>query len=97
MTFGSPCACAYGADASLSDVALGKVMFGRDLSKGALKLKLDPKKAQVDGTAALGRVHLVRRTLGATERGGTPALGTAEMILPRSGKGGVNGTRGAPG
>jgi hypothetical protein len=50
---------AYGADATINDVVLGAVMFGRDLTQGALKLKLDPDKAQVDGMAQLGGVPLI--------------------------------------
>ncbi len=49
---------AYGADAKLTDVALGAVMLGRDLSNGALQLKLDPAAVQVDGTAQLAGVPL---------------------------------------
>jgi hypothetical protein len=49
---------AYGADATLSDVGLGAVMFGRDLTNGALTLKLDPMAAQVDGTAQLAGAPL---------------------------------------
>lgn len=49
---------AYGAEAKLADVGLGAVMFDRDLTQGALQLKLDPNVAQVDGTAALAGVPL---------------------------------------
>lgn len=48
----------YGADATLTDVRLAEVLFKRDLSNGALKLKLNPNAAQVDGTAALAGVPL---------------------------------------
>ena len=43
---------------------------------GLLHLDICPAAIAIrrDGTAALGRAHLVRRTLGATARGGTPAL-----------------------
>ena len=49
---------AYGADAALTGVGLGAVMFDRDLSQGTLQLKLDPATAQVDGTAQLAGVPL---------------------------------------
>lgn len=48
----------YAATATLSDVALGNVVLGRDLSNGMLTLKLDPKAAQVDGTAELAGIPL---------------------------------------
>lgn len=48
----------YRAQATLSDVALGKVVLQRDLSKGALTLKLDPTAVQVDGTAELAGIPL---------------------------------------
>ena len=43
---------------------------------GLLHLDICPAAIAIrrDGSAALGRAHLVRRTLGAPERGGTPAL-----------------------
>jgi hypothetical protein len=43
----------YSADATLKDIAIGRVLFDRDLSDGALTLKLDRNAAQVDGTAKL--------------------------------------------
>ncbi len=46
----------YGAAAKLTDVALPKAAFGRDLSDGALDLTLDRTKAEVEGTAKLAGV-----------------------------------------
>jgi AsmA-like C-terminal region/Protein of unknown function len=47
---------AYSANAKLTGVDLAKVAFGRDLSDGALELKLDHTKAEVEGTAKLAGV-----------------------------------------
>ncbi len=46
----------YTADATLKDVSLANIAFDRDLSDGALTLKLDHTAAQVDGTAKLAGV-----------------------------------------
>ena len=46
----------YSAAATLQDVALADIVFGRDLSDGTLALKLDHSAAQVDGTAKLAGV-----------------------------------------
>ncbi len=46
----------YSADATLKDVSLADIAFDRDLSGGALALKLDHSSAQVDGTAKLAGV-----------------------------------------
>ena len=46
----------YSATATLQDVALPDIAFDRDLSEGALALKLDHSAAQVDGTAKLAGV-----------------------------------------
>jgi serine/threonine protein kinase len=60
---------------------------------GLLHLDICPASISIrrDGSAALGRAHLVRRTLGATSRGGTPALAArdayrAEEYFQPSGK-----------
>ena len=46
----------YGATATLSGVAIGNVVLGRDLSDGELSLKLDRNTAQASGTAKLAGV-----------------------------------------
>ncbi|MGH7035122.1 MAG: AsmA-like C-terminal domain-containing protein [Stellaceae bacterium] len=46
----------YSAAATLQDVALPDVVFDRDLSEGALALKLDRSAVQVDGAARLAGV-----------------------------------------
>lgn len=48
----------YGAQASLGDVAINQVMFGRDLTGGDLKLQLDRAALQLDGSAKLGGIPL---------------------------------------
>ncbi len=48
----------YRADATLADVTIGAIMAGRDLSDGALTLKLDRRAAQVDGNAAVAGIPL---------------------------------------
>lgn len=48
----------YSAQATLADIAIGQVMFGRDLSGGDLKLQLDRAALQLDGSAKLGGVPL---------------------------------------
>jgi serine/threonine protein kinase len=60
---------------------------------GLLHLDICPAAVAIrrDGSAALGRAHLVRRTLGATARGGTPAVAArdayrAEEYFQPSGK-----------
>lgn len=49
---------------------------------GLLHLDICPAAIAIrrDGSAALGRAHLVRRTLGATARGGTPALAARDAF-----------------
>src|SRR6185312_14235836 len=46
----------YGATASLSGVAIGDAVLGRDLSDGVLNFKLDRNTAQASGTAKLAGV-----------------------------------------
>lgn len=46
----------YSATANLSGVAIGDIVLGRDLSDGALNLKLDRNTAQASGTAKLAGV-----------------------------------------
>jgi hypothetical protein len=46
----------YGATASLSGVAIGDAVLGRDLSDGVLNFKLDRNMAQASGTAKLAGV-----------------------------------------
>ncbi|HEX4191769.1 MAG TPA: AsmA-like C-terminal domain-containing protein [Stellaceae bacterium] len=46
----------YSATANLTGVAIGDVVLGRDLSDGALSLKLDRNTAQASGTAKLAGV-----------------------------------------
>ncbi len=46
----------YSATASLSGVAIGDALLGRDLSDGALNFKLDRNMAQASGTAKLAGV-----------------------------------------
>jgi hypothetical protein len=46
----------YSATANLTGVAIGDVVLGRDLSNGALSLKLDRNTAQASGTAKLAGV-----------------------------------------
>jgi uncharacterized membrane protein YgdD (TMEM256/DUF423 family) len=48
----------YGATASLTGVAIGNVLLGRDLSDGELSLRLDRATAQATGTAKLAGVPL---------------------------------------
>jgi len=48
----------YGATANLTGVGIGNVLFGRDLSDGALSLKLDRRTAQASGTAKLAGVPM---------------------------------------
>lgn len=49
---------------------------------GLLHLDICPAAIAIrrDGSAALGRAHLVRRTLGATARGGTPAVAARDAF-----------------
>ena len=46
----------YSADATLTGVGLGGILFGRDLSDGELKLKIDHTAAEADGTAKIAGV-----------------------------------------
>jgi hypothetical protein len=44
----------YGAQATLANVGIKQIMFGRDLTGGDLKLQLDRSAMQLEGKAALG-------------------------------------------
>ncbi|HYM02917.1 MAG TPA: AsmA-like C-terminal domain-containing protein [Stellaceae bacterium] len=46
----------YGASATMNDVSVGQILFGRDLDRGDLRLKLDRTALRVDGTARVAEV-----------------------------------------
>lgn len=56
------------ADATLADVALPRVAFGRDLADGAFHVRLERQLLQLDGTAAIAAIPStleLRRSIGA--------------------------------
>jgi hypothetical protein len=68
----------FSADATLTDVALPRVAFGRDLTGGAFRLTLERQTLQLDGTAAIAAVPVA---LGLTRSVGPDAPADLQVTL----------------